>query len=166
MTTGTIGQTYEPQPKSLLRLHLWVKGFFVAYVIGFMLLGIGSAWFAASVPPGYDYNIDMLPAEWLLAVGGLIGLLALFGSIIFFSIFTFRAMKNLHVWGARNAEMSAGWAVGWYFIPIANLFKPYQGMDQILDGSHEVNGHPEPATSRLPLWCVVGSLAEFLTGSR
>ena len=32
-------------------------------------------------------------------------------------------------------RISAGWAVGWYLVPIMNWFKPYQAMEQIWTGT-------------------------------
>lgn len=140
--------------KSLAGLYRWLRRFFITCVVGFILIGLGSAWFAISVPPDYDVTVDLLSADWVVMIGGFIGMLSLLLSIIFFSIFTFRAMKNLHVWGARNARMAPGWAVGWYFIPFALLFMPYKGMDQIVDGSMEVNDLPVLGTPRLLLWWI------------
>jgi hypothetical protein len=41
-----------------------------------------------------------------------------------------RSNKNLHATGAKM-EFTPGWAVGWYFIPFAHLWKPYQVMREI-----------------------------------
>jgi hypothetical protein len=64
----------------------------------------------------------------------------------------FRANKNARALGA-DLEVSAGWAVGWYFIPIANLWKPYQAMKEIWQAS--VNPRYWRAQNRsalLPWW--------------
>ncbi len=44
---------------------------------------------------------------------------------IAFLMWTYRAYKNLPALGARGLEHTPGWAVGWYFVPFANLVKPY-----------------------------------------
>ncbi|MBP2160676.1 MULTISPECIES: DUF4328 domain-containing protein [Asticcacaulis] len=46
-----------------------------------------------------------------------------------------------------NVELSPGWAVGWYFVPIALLFKPYQYMEKIWNISLDVAEDAE--TTRL-----------------
>lgn len=50
--------------------------------------------------------------------------------VVMISMWIYRAAKN-----ARSIrpqmETSPGWAVGWYFIPVANLWKPYQAMAEI-----------------------------------
>lgn len=50
----------------------------------------------------------------------------------------FFAMRNLRALGVQTS-ISPGWAVGWFFVPIANLWKPYQAMAQIWRGSHGEN---------------------------
>jgi hypothetical protein len=45
---------------------------------------------------------------------------------IFFLIWLHRAYGNLSPLKAQNLEFSPGWAVGWWFIPLANLVKPFQ----------------------------------------
>jgi len=57
-------------------------------------------------------------------------------TVVVFSMFTHRTCANAHALGARGMEFTPGWAVGWYFIPFMNLFKPYQAvkeMHQALD---------------------------------
>jgi len=47
-----------------------------------------------------------------------------------------RATGNLRVFTDSRMRSSANWAVGWYFIPIACLFKPYESMMDIWLASH------------------------------
>lgn len=67
----------------------------------------------------------------------IIGLISLFEillrllTIIFFLIWLFKAYKNLPALESRNLEFSPGWAVGWWFIPFANLVKPYQVVSEL-----------------------------------
>jgi hypothetical protein len=42
-----------------------------------------------------------------------------------------------------------GWSVGWYFVPIANLWKPYQAMKEIWKAS--ANPHSWPTQTTPPL---------------
>ena len=39
--------------------------------------------------------------------------------------------QNSHLISSDTMEFSPGWAVGWYFVPIALLWKPYQAMKEI-----------------------------------
>jgi hypothetical protein len=67
----------------------------------------------------------------------LIGLLALLhlpvwlGGIVVFLVWIYKAYKNLEPLQASGLSHSPGWAVGWWFIPFANLVKPYQVMKEI-----------------------------------
>ncbi len=49
---------------------------------------------------------------------------------------TYRVSRNLAALGTLDPEYSPGWAVGFYFIPILNLFRPYQAMVEIWTGSN------------------------------
>lgn len=50
--------------------------------------------------------------------------------VVMISMWLYRAAKNARSIRPRM-ETSPGWAVGWYFIPVANLWKPYQAMAEI-----------------------------------
>ena len=58
-------------------------------------------------------------------------LIALAVSGIPFLIWVYRANCNARMLGAHDMEYSPGWSVGWFFVPIANLWKPYNVMKEI-----------------------------------
>lgn len=60
-----------------------------------------------------------------------------------------RAARNARALGAQGMEVSAGWAVGWYFIPFANLIKPFQAMDEIWRASASATQWRQLATPAL-----------------
>lgn len=49
--------------------------------------------------------------------------------LVLFMMWIHRTNRNAHVL-APNLEMSPAWAVGWFFVPIASLFKPFEGVEQ------------------------------------
>jgi len=49
-------------------------------------------------------------------------------SRIFWFVWTYRIVKNAHCLTYRPLRFGPGWAVGYYFIPILNLFRPYQAL--------------------------------------
>jgi hypothetical protein len=51
--------------------------------------------------------------------------LAMVGSIVAFCLWTHRVYRNLPALGARGLRYTPGWAVGWLFVPFANLVVPY-----------------------------------------
>jgi len=54
---------------------------------------------------------------------------------IFFLIWIYRSHKNLRVFGAIELKYSPGWAVGGFFVPLLNLFRPYQVIAEIWKAS-------------------------------
>ncbi|HEY3391478.1 MAG TPA: DUF4328 domain-containing protein [Lacipirellulaceae bacterium] len=60
-------------------------------------------------------------------------------TIVAFLMWVHRAHRNLPALGATGLEFTPRGAVGWYFVPIANLFKPYQCMREIYNASDPLN---------------------------
>lgn len=56
-------------------------------------------------------------------------------SLVTFLIWVYATHANLHSLGCRDIEFTPGWAVGWFFVPLMNLFKPYQVISEIWRGS-------------------------------
>ncbi|MFT6794470.1 MAG: hypothetical protein ACJAR1_002480 [Rubritalea sp.] len=61
-------------------------------------------------------------------------LLATILAAIVISIWTYRAMVNTWAVVKMKPTITPGWAVGWHFIPVANLWKPYEAMLDIWRG--------------------------------
>lgn len=74
-------------------------------------------------------------------------------SVIAVAMWMHRAHANLHDAGFEPLNFTPGWAVGWYFIPIMNLFKPFQAMRELWTASHGVgDSYAAPAPGNLPAW--------------
>ena len=88
-----------------------------------------------------DVQMDLDKGEQLhigLALIGLVAILEILlrvATIVFFLIWEYRAFNNLSALQARNLEFSPGWAVGWWFIPFANLVKPFQVIRELWNES-------------------------------
>jgi hypothetical protein len=52
-------------------------------------------------------------------------------TIIVFLIWIYRAHRNLYALRPTYLRFSPGWAVGWWFVPFANLVRPFQVMREI-----------------------------------
>lgn len=63
-----------------------------------------------------------------LIVVGIISFIALL-------VWIYAVHRNLPALGATGLEFTPGWAVGWFFVPILNLFKPCQALFEIWNGS-------------------------------
>lgn len=65
----------------------------------------------------------------------------------------YRANYNARQLGAKDMKFTPGWSVGWYFIPIFTLWKPYQAMKEIWKASSNPDNWSEAkASSILPWW--------------
>ncbi len=90
-----------------------------------LFIGIGQV-----VSPDRSLEFDGIESGslWFL-LQGLIALVqfpAFFFAAVMFLMWLFRVYKNLPALRSDNTEYSPGWAVGWWFIPFANLVKPFQ----------------------------------------
>lgn len=67
-----------------------------------------------------------------LVVIGLLAVGIFVGTVVSFCMFVHRAASNLRALGRSGLSFTPGWAVGWYFVPFANLIKPYHAMKEIV----------------------------------
>jgi serine/threonine protein kinase len=71
---------------------------------------------------------------------------------IFFLKWIYRANLNCRGFGAEGMSFSSGWSIGFYFIPILNLFKPYQAMKEIWKVSSDPLNWKSEKISDILLW--------------
>ncbi|MHC4755351.1 MAG: DUF4328 domain-containing protein [Planctomycetota bacterium] len=71
---------------------------------------------------------------------------------ISFLVWVHRANYNVRKLGAQNMKFTPGWAVGWFFVPIASLWKPYLVMKEIWENSREPNDHDRSGITLLNIW--------------
>ena len=77
----------------------------------------------------------------------------------------YRANCNARALGASEMAFTPGGAVGWYFVPIANLWKPYQAMREIWQASMSPSGWRRQQVSVLvPCWWLLGILGSSTAG--
>jgi hypothetical protein len=55
--------------------------------------------------------------------------------LVVFLMWIYRADKNLRSLRAAGLSFTPGWAVGWFFVPFMNLFRPYQVVSEIWKAS-------------------------------
>jgi hypothetical protein len=61
-----------------------------------------------------------------VAASARVWLVLLVATVVLWLIWQHRAHANLKAVGVTGLENSPGWAVGWWLIPFANLWKPFQ----------------------------------------
>jgi hypothetical protein len=96
------------------------------------------------------------------AVGGAVMVLTL-STIVVFARWILLSHRNLPALGARVLDVTPGWAVGYFFIPIINLWKPYQAMKSLWRFSHDAN-KPEVQDVPwvLPTWWTLWLMSTIL----
>lgn len=77
-----------------------------------------------------------------------------------------RANLNCRGFGATGMKFSPGWAIGCYFVPFLNLFRPYQAMKEIWQVSRNPAEWAKQSTSALlgwwwALWIISGVLGQI-----
>jgi hypothetical protein len=106
-------------------------------MIGWLLSVIATTGIEIAELSGFDLESDgSAVAASLYIVIGLCALVASLMLIVVFAIWIYRAAANVHEAEVAGFEYTPGWSVGWYFIPFANLVKPFHAMRQIWNASH------------------------------
>ncbi len=86
-------------------------------------------------------------------VMGILQLLTLLPAAVLILVWIHRANANARARGAMGMQFTPGWSVGWYFIPFANLVKPYQVMKEIWKASKDPEGWMgQDHSPLLPWW--------------
>ena len=122
-----------------------VVSFLLAGQLGVVLLALvpDSVWGADSAV-GDDVGLLALFAGLV----GIVGVLVAFtlGTWIAFLVWMNRAAKNARVLVPdARFEFTPGWCVGWWFVPFANLIKPFHAMKEIYQASQLANEARDPA---------------------
>lgn len=100
-----------------------------------------------------------------ISIGGLAAL-AIAG--VAWLVWQHRAHSNLTALGAGELRFTPGWAVGWWFVPFANLVRPAQVMSELTRASDPAYGAVEQADRQTPrivlvwwLTWVIGGLMSY-----
>lgn len=95
----------------------------------------------------------------------LVGVAAILGLVvtgIVFLSWQHRANLNCRGFGASGMKFSPGWSIGYYFIPIVMLFKPYQAMKEIWKvSSNPRDWESQPGSPYLSWWWALWLLTGF-----
>ena len=120
------------------RLRAGIVIFFLAAYIAVGLLAIVSSLmhgsFYSGMAAGADVSDEQATLLQMLSAGvALLFLVVYIGCIVAFCFWIHRAYRNLRALGnpQTSLEHSPGWAVGFFFIPFANLVMPYRVVKEI-----------------------------------
>lgn len=102
-------------------------------------------------------NAPSLTLDVVLGVLGLTEFGVFLATGILFLVWFCRAYRNLPALGARDLMATPGWAVGWFFVPIACLFRPFQVATEIWKASDPaVPGTDKSSRDAMPTWSILG----------
>lgn len=100
----------------------------------------------------------------LAEAASLVESILLFACFVVVGRWIYRASVNAHAM-SDTMDVSPGWAVGWYFIPFANLVKPFQAMREIWHVSHGSSGGFRDGTPSIVGWWWALWLASNVLGN-
>ncbi len=72
-------------------------------------------------------------------------------SVVVVGRWIWRTNANAHRL-ANGMSITPGWAVGWFFVPVAGLFKPFEAMKETWQVSHDPDNWPNVAIPALLRW--------------
>jgi heme/copper-type cytochrome/quinol oxidase subunit 2 len=140
-----------------LRAMLWASLVLIAISFLFEIAELAGIYTIGSDPEADLTAIDMV--YFLL---GLAMIVVGITTIVFWCMWLHRAAKNLVDSDIEGFEFTPAWAVGWHFIPIANLFKPFAVMRKIWNASVGEMGaldYPSPIVTRWWAAWIISSIA-------
>ena len=131
---------------------------------GLRVLGLVSSFMQLSLLKHPPYSLAQVTAndlrERLLNSGYLILFLI---TAIVFGRWIYLAQKNLPELGARHLRFGPGWSVGVFFVPVLNLWVPYQAMGDLARASRDPRTWQLEDTPVLILaWWVLWLLVHFI----
>ncbi|HEU0133846.1 MAG TPA: DUF4328 domain-containing protein [Allosphingosinicella sp.] len=95
-------------------------------------------------------------------IASLPALFALIACFILVGRWIYLTNANAHLL-SDGMTISPGWSVGWFFVPFANLVKPYEGVKETWRESHQSGGlHEEAESQLLPWWWGLWLLTNIL----
>ena len=136
----------------LSRIFLWLGIGMSALAIIFSLQQ--QRIFAQAAENGMSVDDAYIEVGLLTLLAPLLQLVVLIATYVVNGIWIHRAAWNARALvGQRHMEFTPRWTVGWYFIPFANLVKPYQAMKDVWIRSFGgATATSAPGTELLILW--------------
>jgi hypothetical protein len=163
--TATPGKNYSYKSLSNLRTGLIVC-LILSLILSIIKLVSNVCMYLGFNRPSFPVStsIDKLTTDlWIVGVIELCEQPLLWITAILLLIWIHRAFANLLASGIKGLSYSPGWAVGWWFIPIANFYKPYSAMCELWEESKSGGDSNDSSffngTAHIAVWwcCWLGS---------
>lgn len=170
----------RPRFTSLRIPAIWtcvLLGFFILFTLLAVAADIEQAYLTGQLRDGEFVSSDDLDeSRTLFDAMKALQVLAVLGAAPLFIWWMQRAVRNLLALGATGQKYSPGWAVGWWFIPLANLVQPAKVLLEAWKGSAprqllepDDSWRSRPANALIIVWwlgCVAGWLSSNFIVSR
>jgi hypothetical protein len=154
-------------PQGLARaaiLGLWI---WLVAQSSFGLASVYEAMILSGLPQGVFLSMSMSApgvelSGFISAGTGILTLISFWVSGVIVLRWIYRVNANAHGF-ADGMSVSPGWNVGWFFVPVANLIKPFQGVRetwQVSQGSP--NWQDEPVPALLRWWWACWLITNFI----
>lgn len=130
---GPYGGGYVPFVYKPLgwRTTVTIVGIIGTVVLGFLQTGTSLAFPDVLKHPAPE-NLGIILA---LGVLGLASSAVSIATWVLFLVWTNLAAKNVRAFGQQGLEYTPGWCVGWWFVPIMSLYKPFDALREVFKAS-------------------------------
>lgn len=135
------------QFKLMKGLTFWTRLLMIALMVGMLFWAVG---IVLSMQGAQGIHL----ASSLLIILGIFLLIPMyFASGIVTLCWVYGASRNAHVLRPGGLHSTPGWAVGWWFVPFASLYKPYEAIRDIWIASRgRVNEKFLPGSPVIVIW--------------
>lgn len=126
----------KPHGKLTSTLCILLKLTIVVQVVA-VLAGVYDFYSYSNLPLDVDLSEIMLPSDILILILALVQIVL--GIVVAFTFlrWIYISNKNLRAVSGGFITYTPGWSVGWFFVPFANVWKPYQVVKEIWVASHD-----------------------------
>jgi hypothetical protein len=148
----------ERVSRNLGRITLWTSIVFALQAVLMFGMGLSLALVPSLLSTLADPEATPTGHELLFGLASVAWIALLIPGIVLFCVWVRWANMNAEDLVPSGLEFTPGWAVGWFFVPFANLYKPYHVVAEIYRASNP-DSDPDywkisEVPSFIPLWWV------------
>jgi len=152
-------RTYIRDPRGLTRFVLIMLWIFLGMEMVSILSDIGMGMMLSR-----EFTYEEATAnENRQGIIAIVYVLTYILTAIAFLKWVYRATLNSGGFGAKRMTNTPGWSVGWYFVPIMTLFKPFEAMKEIWQVSlYPPRWRLQPVSGLLRWWWGLWLISNFV----
>lgn len=157
--------------KSSESLTKWVKYMLYAQIL-FAIISIISGYLEYQLLSGYKDGVyasqetiiaDMEANDMRQGIVSVLYMIIYFVLAFLILKWIYRANYNARQLGAENMKFTPGWSIGYYFIPILAIWKPYQAMKEIWQASkNPLDWTSQNPSGILSIWWTLWLISNIL----